>query len=74
MKGEPLRLDTVEEVLPLRKTKQGHKFYCTFSLWDTYRTLHPLMNLLHPQVSTDFGQSLLAMSEAWGFLPPWQLV
>merc|ERR1719296_51880 len=50
------------------------KMYGTFSLWDTYRTVHPLMNLVHPEESADFGHSLLRMAQAWGSLPPWQLM
>ena len=45
--------------------------YNSFSLWDTYRALHPLMALLHPSVSKDFAASLLAMDDAWGSLPLW---
>ena len=74
MHGEEFTLSDVDKKLPIQKTKPGHSFYSTFSSWDTYRTLHPLMNLLYPQVSADFGESLLAMNDAWGFLPPWQLL
>ncbi len=34
--------------------------YTTFSLWDTYRAFHPLMNLLRPDLSADFANSMLA--------------
>lgn len=47
--------------------------YGTFSLWDTYRTTHPLLNLVHPEVSKDFARSLMKMADSWGALPPWQL-
>ena len=53
----------------------GFVFRSTFSLWDTYRALHPLLILLRPQSdSTDFVRSLLA-SWHWspdGLLPVWQ--
>ena len=34
--------------------------YTTFSLWDTYRALHPLYNLIQPQRNADMVQSMLA--------------
>ena len=32
----------------------------TFSLWDTYRALHPLFCLVHPKVNADIANSMLA--------------
>ena len=53
----------------------GFVFRSTYSLWDTYRALHPLLILLRPQSdNTDFIRSLLA-SWHWspdGVLPVWQ--
>ncbi len=53
----------------------GFTFRSTFSLWDTYRALHPLLILLRPQSdNNDFIRSLLA-SWRWspdGVLPVWQ--
>lgn len=72
--GLQMSLASVDEVLPIVYIQANQTLYSTFSLWDTYRTLHPLMNLVHPQVSTDFGHSLVRMAEVWGRLPPWQLV
>ncbi|SDL81856.1 alpha-1,2-mannosidase, putative [Catalinimonas alkaloidigena] len=34
--------------------------YTVFSLWDTYRALHPLFNLLHPSRNNDMIKSMLA--------------
>lgn len=34
--------------------------YTTFSLWDTYRALHPLFNILQPQRNSDMVESMLA--------------
>lgn len=39
---------------------QGFTNYTTFSLWDTYRALHPLLNLLQPSRNNDMAQSMLA--------------
>ncbi|MBO0360789.1 GH92 family glycosyl hydrolase [Hymenobacter sp. BT186] len=39
---------------------EGFTNYTSFSLWDTYRALHPLYNLLQPQRNADMVQSMLA--------------
>lgn len=38
----------------------GFTNYTIFSLWDTYRALHPLFNLVQPQRNNDMVQSMLA--------------
>lgn len=53
---------------------QGWTNYSTFSLWDTYRALHPLMALLQPpQRTNDMVNSLLAArrESPYGILPVW---
>lgn len=51
----------------------GFTYYTDFSLWDTYRTLHPLVALLDPAIQRDFSRSLVAMGEARGTFPRWPL-
>ncbi len=34
--------------------------YTTFSLWDTYRALHPFLNLVHPKRNSDMVRSMMA--------------
>ena len=34
--------------------------YTTFSLWDTYRTLHPFFNIIQPRRNNDMVKSMLA--------------
>jgi predicted alpha-1,2-mannosidase len=41
-------------------TAEGFTNYTTFSLWDTYRALHPLFNLLQPKRNGDMVRSMLA--------------
>jgi len=41
-------------------TAKGFTNYTTFSLWDTYRALHPLFNILQPKRTADMVQSMLA--------------
>lgn len=53
---------------------EGFRNVSTFSLWDTYRALHPLLTLVQPaQRSNDFINSLLAArrESAYGILPVW---
>jgi predicted alpha-1,2-mannosidase len=52
----------------------GWTNYSTFSLWDTYRALHPLTTLLQPpQRTNDLVNSLLASrrQSPYGVLPVW---
>ncbi len=48
-------------------------YYTDFSLWDTYRTLHPLLTALWPDVHADMLDSLGLMVEQGGGLPRWPL-
>ncbi|MCX7943159.1 MAG: GH92 family glycosyl hydrolase [Deltaproteobacteria bacterium] len=48
-------------------------YYTDFSLWDTYRTFHPLVSLLLPQLQRDFNISLIKMYEQGGYLPRWPM-
>ena len=47
--------------------------YTIFSLWDTYRTFHPLMTLIQPERVNDFVNSMLAIYQQQGKLPIWHL-
>lgn len=40
-----------------------------FSMWDTYRAVHPLLNIISPTKSGDMMQSLVRMYEQGGWLP-----
>lgn len=53
---------------------EGFQNHSTFSLWDTYRALHPLLTLVQPQRrNNDFIRSLLAAQRQspYGILPVW---
>ena len=47
--------------------------YTTFSLWDTFRALHPLMTIIDPDLNTQFIQSLLKKHQEGGIFPMWDL-
>ena len=54
---------------------QGFTRYSVFSLWDTYRALHPFLNLIHPKRTADMINSMLAHYDqsADSLLPIWEL-
>ncbi len=46
-------------------------YYTDLSLWDTFRTLHPLYTLIAPKEQLDMVRSLVKMKEQGGGLPRW---
>ncbi|HTR31573.1 MAG TPA: GH92 family glycosyl hydrolase [Puia sp.] len=54
-------------------THPGFSNYTIFSLWDTYRTLNPLMTLIQPERVNDIVNSMLAIYQQQGKLPIWHL-
>ncbi len=54
-------------------TAKGFANYTTFSLWDTYRALHPLYTIIQTKRNNDLLQSMLAHYEqsALHMLPIW---
>jgi predicted alpha-1,2-mannosidase len=47
--------------------------YTIFSLWDTYRTAHPLYTLTQQKRTGDFINTFLEISKETGELPVWEL-
>lgn len=47
--------------------------YTVFSLWDTYRTVHPFLSLVFPQKQSEMVNSMLTMADEGGWLPKWEL-
>lgn len=50
-----------------------HNVYTVFSLWDTFRGLHPLMTILEPEMTKDWINTFLLHYEQSGRLPVWEL-
>ncbi len=52
---------------------EGFVNYSIFSLWDTYRALHPLLTLIQPKRTSDMVNSMLAHYDqsVLGMLPVW---
>lgn len=51
----------------------GQLRYSVFSLWDTYRTVHPLLSLLFPDRQLDMVRTMVDMYKESGWLPKWEL-
>ena len=51
----------------------GYVNYSVFSLWDTFRALHPLMTLIQPELASDWGEVLVQGYREGGILPKWPL-
>ncbi len=53
--------------------KTNHDYYTVFSLWDTYRALHPLMTIIDQKRTNDFIKTFLRQFSEGGLLPVWEL-
>ena len=51
----------------------GYVNYSVFSLWDTFRALHPLMTIINPALAANWGKVLVQGYEEGGILPKWPL-
>jgi predicted alpha-1,2-mannosidase len=54
-------------------SKSDFEYYSVFSLWDTFRALHPLLTIINRTRSLDFVKTLLAKYNESGLLPVWEL-
>lgn len=48
-------------------------YHSNFSMWDTYRTVHPLLALADPDRQLDMARSLMRMGEDGGYVPRWPM-
>lgn len=56
------------------KNTGGGNRYTVFSLWDTYRNVHPFLSLVYPELQLDMVNSMLDMYRESGWLPKWELL
>lgn len=49
----------------------GYKRYDLFSLWDTFRAVHPLYTIMHTDRVRDMVKSMMAHYHETGLLPVW---
>ena len=47
--------------------------YTLFSLWDTFRALHPLYTVIRPDINQAFIRAFLRKYDESGVLPKWEL-
>jgi predicted alpha-1,2-mannosidase len=47
----------------------GHDYYDDFSLWDTFRAVHPLLTIIDPERDQQMIQSLIDKGTQGGYLP-----
>jgi predicted alpha-1,2-mannosidase len=50
---------------------EGFRYFTDLSLWDTFRTVHPLFILIAPSDQRDMVVSLVEMAKQGGYLPRW---
>ncbi|MEI8291050.1 MAG: GH92 family glycosyl hydrolase [Verrucomicrobiota bacterium] len=52
------------------KVHSGH-LYTDSGFWDTFRSAHPLLNLLYPEIAGEILEGLLHAYDESGWLPEW---
>lgn len=52
----------------------GYTNYSTFSLWDTFRAVHPLFSITEHGLTADFANSLISRHQSGGQVPLWELM
>ncbi|MBO7445694.1 MAG: GH92 family glycosyl hydrolase [Bacteroidales bacterium] len=57
----------------IHQVDAGKTIYTVFSLWDTYRALHPLLNIIDQKRSSDFLYTFMQQYKQGGMLPIWEL-
>ncbi len=57
----------------VHQAKAGYVNYSVFSLWDTFRALHPLMTIIKPELASNWGEVLVQGYREGTILPKWPL-
>ena len=52
----------------------GKNRYTVFSLWDTYRNVHPFLSLVYPELQSEMVKTMISMYKENGWLPKWELL
>jgi len=50
----------------------GYNRRTVFSLWDTYRNVHPFLSLVYPKQQSEMVKTMLGMYQEGGWLPKWE--
>ncbi|GAD88961.1 putative glycoside hydrolase [Vibrio halioticoli NBRC 102217] len=54
-------------------TDPDSKVYSVYSIWDTFRALHPLKTIIEPKHAVELAKDLLRKYTEGGILPKWEL-
>ncbi|WP_198680036.1 GH92 family glycosyl hydrolase [Aureibaculum luteum] len=57
----------------IHQAQEGQVNYTVYSLWDTFRALHPLMTIIDEPNAINWVNNLLLKYEQGGLLPKWPL-
>lgn len=57
--------------LNIHRATLDKPMYTVFSLWDTFRALHPLMSIIDPHRNEAYIRALLKKGEEGGLVPKW---
>lgn len=57
--------------LKVHTTDKEDPVYTTFSIWDTFRALHPLLTIIDPHTNENYIRSLLKKQREGGVFPKW---
>lgn len=57
--------------LKVHTTDKEDPVYTTFSIWDTFRALHPLFTIIDPHTNESYIRSLLKKQREGGVFPKW---
>lgn len=57
----------------IHRADPGEVNYTAYSMWDTFRALHPLMTVIDENRSAEWANNLLLKYRQGGFLPKWPL-
>ncbi|ANQ51963.1 glycoside hydrolase family 92 protein [Flammeovirga sp. MY04] len=50
-----------------------HQNYTIYSMWDTYRAVHPLLTIIDPELTEEFIENIITKGEEINVLPKWPL-
>lgn len=53
----------------IEKMPEGRDYYDDYSMWDTYRAVHPLITIIDPDRSADMMYSLVLKARQGGWMP-----
>ena len=60
--------------LQIHQGSTDEPMYTIFSLWDTFRALHPLMSIIDPHQNEAYIRALLRKGQEGGLVPKWDCV